>query len=51
MHQGNYDDGSSKGMEGYALDIAIQRLQSSGLGCSDHRLGRRPGLLCAQTAT
>lgn len=31
VHQGNYDDGSSKGMEGYALDIAIQRLQSSGL--------------------
>ena len=31
VHQGNYDDGSSRGMEGYALDIAIQRLQSSGL--------------------
>ena len=31
VHQGNYDDGSSKGMEGYALDIAIERLQSSGL--------------------
>ena len=31
LHQGNYDDGSSRGMEGYALDIAIQRLQSSGL--------------------
>jgi hypothetical protein len=31
IHQGNYDDGSSRGMEGYALDIAIQRLQSSGL--------------------
>jgi hypothetical protein len=31
VHQGNYDDGSSKGMEGYALDIAINRLQSSGL--------------------
>jgi len=29
--QGNYDDGSSKGMEGYALDIAIKRLQTSGL--------------------
>ena len=31
VHQGNYDDGSSKGMEGYALDIAIKRLQASGL--------------------
>lgn len=31
MHQGNYDDGSSKGMEGYALDIAIKKLQASGL--------------------
>ena len=31
VHPGNYDDGSSRGMEGYALDIAIQRLQSSGL--------------------
>jgi hypothetical protein len=31
VHQGNYDDGSSKGMEGYALDIAIKQLQSSGL--------------------
>ena len=28
VHQGNYDDGSSKGMEGYALDIAIKQLQS-----------------------
>jgi hypothetical protein len=31
VHQGNYDDGSSKGMEGFALDIAIQKLQASGL--------------------
>ena len=31
IHKGNYHDGSSRGMEGYALDIAIQRLQSSGL--------------------
>jgi hypothetical protein len=31
VHQGNYDDGSSKGMEGFALDIAIERLQASGL--------------------
>jgi hypothetical protein len=31
VHQGNYDDGSSKGMEGYALDIAIEKLQASGL--------------------
>jgi hypothetical protein len=31
VHQGNYDDCSSRGMEGYALDIAIQRLQSSRL--------------------
>jgi hypothetical protein len=31
VHDGNYDDGSSKGMEGYALDIAISRLQMSGL--------------------
>jgi len=31
VHQGNYDDGSSKGMEGYALDIAIKKLQGSGL--------------------
>jgi len=31
VHQGNYDDGSSKGMEGYALDIAIKQLQASGL--------------------
>ena len=31
IHQGNYDDGSSRGMEGYALDMAIQRLQTSGL--------------------
>ena len=31
VHQGNYDDGSSRGMEGYALDLAIQRLQTSGL--------------------
>jgi hypothetical protein len=31
VHQGNYDDGSSKGMEGYALDIAIKELQASGL--------------------
>ena len=31
VYPGNYDDGSSRGMEGYALDIAIQRLQSSGL--------------------
>jgi hypothetical protein len=31
VHQGNYDDGSSKGMEGYALDIAIKKLQASGL--------------------
>jgi hypothetical protein len=31
VHQGNYDDGSSKGMEGYALDIAIKRLQATGL--------------------
>src|SRR6185437_14086001 len=31
VHQGNYDDGSSKGMEGYALDIAIKKLQVSGL--------------------
>ena len=29
VHQGNYDDGSSKGMEGYALDIAIKKLQAS----------------------
>ena len=31
VNQGNYDDGSSKGMEGFALDIAMERLQSSGL--------------------
>ena len=31
VHQGNYDDGSSRGMEGYALDIAIKQLQASGL--------------------
>ena len=31
VHQGNYDDGSSKGMEGYALDIALSKLQSTGL--------------------
>ena len=31
IHEGNYDDGSSKGMEGYALDIAIRKLQSTGL--------------------
>ena len=24
VHQGNYDDGSSRGMEGCALDLAIQ---------------------------
>ena len=31
VHQGNYDDGSSKGMEGYALDIALSTLQSTGI--------------------
>ena len=31
IREGNYDDGSSKGMEGYALDIAIRKLQSTGL--------------------
>ena len=31
MKQGNYDDGSSKGMEGYALEIAIKKLQACGL--------------------
>ena len=31
VHEGNYDDGSSKGMEGYALDIAINKLQATGL--------------------
>jgi hypothetical protein len=31
VHQGNYDDGSSKGMEGYALDIALDKLQRTGL--------------------
>ena len=25
VHQGNYDDGSSKGMEGYALDMALSK--------------------------
>ena len=31
VHQGNYDDGSSKGMEGYALDMALSKLQSTGI--------------------
>ena len=31
VHEGNYDDGSSKGMEGYALDIALSKLQSTAL--------------------
>jgi hypothetical protein len=31
VHQGNYDDGSSKGMEGYALDIALSKLQATEL--------------------
>jgi hypothetical protein len=31
VHKGNYDDGSSKGMEGHALDIALNKLQSTGL--------------------
>ena len=30
-HQGNYDDGSSKGMEGYALDMALSKLQSTAI--------------------
>lgn len=31
VHQGNYDDGSSRGMEGFALDMAIAKLQVTGL--------------------
>jgi len=31
VHKGNYDDGSSKGMEGYALDIALNKLQTTGV--------------------
>jgi hypothetical protein len=31
VHQGNYDNGSSKGMEGYALDMALSKLQSTGI--------------------